>query len=276
MLSDTNLFGHTLRFWRRTLHLSQEALSLEIDISRKHLSFLETGKSSPSSALVKRIANSLDLHDRDTNNLLVSAGFAPTAFDGAGDDVDDVWRRKALIIMLKGLDPIPCTVRDRYGNIKAVNRGWLAYAYQWLGEFVFEAPLNHYQIFYHQRGWRQYITNWEDLGWSGILELQQQLLFSPNQQAQRIYDDMLAMPSVKKALNNRRQLDRAANAYNLKLQRSDSPVQTSTCITTTFTEDPIVEPRLILDTYYPRDFSFARTKDELQADQGLLHPSLYY
>ena len=272
---ETSVFGRTLRFWRQTLHIRQEELALELNISRKHLSFLETGRSTPGKDLVFKIAEALHLHERDINNLLVAAGYAPTALAMPSDEVGDLWRRKAINIMLKGLDPLPCYVRDRYGYIKAVNRGWVAYNYYWLGDLIFDAPLNIYNLWYHDKGWSGLIKNWDEVGWQSILALKQELLFSPNSEAEQLYREITERPAVRQALEKHMQLAFSANVSTVKVQRDDGPIQTSTAITTTFTEDSISEPRLLIDTWYPRDFEFPYTKDELQTDQTLHHPLLY-
>lgn len=276
MQSETNIFARFLRFWRQTLSVSQEDLALSLTISRKHLSFLETGKSSPSKELVVNIAEVLQLHERDRNNLLIAAGFVPSVLANFADDDDELWRKKALTIMLKGQDPNPCSVRDRYGYIKAVNRSWVAYHLDWLGGLIFDAPLNAYRLDYAEGGWRNLVKNWDEIGWQSILELKQALLFAPNEEAEKLYQSLITQPDVKLALDKGMQLARSVNVATIKMQQGSGPIQTSTAITTTFTEDPISDLHLLVDTIYPRDFALPHTKKELQADKNIQHPLLYY
>src|ERR1700740_891553 len=70
-------FGELLRDWRRRRRVSQLALSLDSDISARHLSFVETGRSKPSRATVMRLAEPLQLPLRERNALLLAAGYAP-------------------------------------------------------------------------------------------------------------------------------------------------------------------------------------------------------
>src|SRR5689334_7371358 len=65
--------GH-LREWRQRRHLSQLALACDAEISTKHLSFIETGRSSPSREMVLLLAERLEIPLRDRNLLLVAAG----------------------------------------------------------------------------------------------------------------------------------------------------------------------------------------------------------
>ena len=48
------------------------------DVSARHVSFLETGRSKPSREMVLRLAERLDVPLRDRNPLLLAAGFAPS------------------------------------------------------------------------------------------------------------------------------------------------------------------------------------------------------
>ena len=49
-------FGQLLRRWRAQRGLSQLALALDAGVSTRHLSWLETGRASPSRAMVLRLA----------------------------------------------------------------------------------------------------------------------------------------------------------------------------------------------------------------------------
>jgi transcriptional regulator with XRE-family HTH domain len=69
--------GDYLREWRQRRRLSQMDLALEAEISTRHLSFLETGRSQPSREMVLLLAEKLDMPLRERNIMLVSAGFAP-------------------------------------------------------------------------------------------------------------------------------------------------------------------------------------------------------
>ena len=53
--------GELIRFWRTRRGLSQLELSLDANVSTKHLSFVETGRSSPSRQLLVHLAQPLDL-----------------------------------------------------------------------------------------------------------------------------------------------------------------------------------------------------------------------
>ena len=70
-------FGAQIREWRQRRALTQLELALRAGVSTKHLSFLETGRSQPSRAMLLRLAERLALPRPDRDRLLVAAGFAP-------------------------------------------------------------------------------------------------------------------------------------------------------------------------------------------------------
>tara|TARA_R110002073_G_scaffold68483_4_gene170277 strand:+ start:9067 stop:9861 length:795 start_codon:yes stop_codon:yes gene_type:complete len=75
--SPISAFGDLLRDWRQRRRYSQLALSLEANVSARHLSFLESGRSQPSRAMALQLAECLDMPFEARNGLLTAAGFAP-------------------------------------------------------------------------------------------------------------------------------------------------------------------------------------------------------
>ena len=69
--------GQMLREWRHRRHRSQMDLSLEVGVSTRHLSFVETGRSRPSPELVVTVADHLQVPLRERNRMLLAAGYAP-------------------------------------------------------------------------------------------------------------------------------------------------------------------------------------------------------
>ena len=70
-------FGDLLKHWRQVRRFSQMELALTANVSTRHLSFIETGRAQPGYDLILRLADVLHLPHRQTNALLVAAGYAP-------------------------------------------------------------------------------------------------------------------------------------------------------------------------------------------------------
>jgi transcriptional regulator with XRE-family HTH domain len=115
-------FGTLLKRWRGHRGLSQLALSLDAGVSARHLSWLESGKASPSRAMVLRLAERLDLPLRERNALLLAAGYAPLYGERPLSDPTLASVRVALQSLLDAHEPAPALAVDRHWNLVAHNR----------------------------------------------------------------------------------------------------------------------------------------------------------
>jgi transcriptional regulator with XRE-family HTH domain len=114
-------FGEHLRHWRQLRRLSQLDLAQEAEISTRHLSFVETGRSVPSREMVLRLAERLDVPLRERNALLVAAGYAPMYRERPLDDPALSAARQAVELILKSHEPYPALAVDRHWNLVAAN-----------------------------------------------------------------------------------------------------------------------------------------------------------
>lgn len=116
-------FGELMRDWRQRRRMSQLDLSLAADVSSRHVSFVETGRSVPSRAMVLRLADALDVPPREQNHLLVAAGLAPVFAERSLDDPDMSAVRDGVEQVLAAYEPFPCLVVDRCWRVLRVNAG---------------------------------------------------------------------------------------------------------------------------------------------------------
>src|SRR5664279_1983265 len=114
--------GDHLREWRQRRHLSQLDLAVDAEISARHLSFVETGRASPSRDMVLKLAERLDVPLRERNVLLVAAGFAPAFPQRSLDDPALKSARAAIDLVLKAHEPNPALAYDRHWNLVSANR----------------------------------------------------------------------------------------------------------------------------------------------------------
>src|ERR1700735_1665718 len=114
--------GDHLREWRQRRHLSQLDLAGDAEISARHLSFVETGRATPSRDMVLRLAERLDVPLRERNVLLVAAGFAPAFPQRPLDDPALKSARAAIDLVLRAHEPNPALAYDRHWNLVSANR----------------------------------------------------------------------------------------------------------------------------------------------------------
>jgi transcriptional regulator with XRE-family HTH domain len=115
-------FGEELRTWRLRRHLSQLELATEVDISTRHLSFMETGRSQASRAMVLRLAERLEIPLRERNDLLIAAGYAPMYASRPYSDPAMTAVREAVDLILKGHEPYPALLVDRHWTLVSANQ----------------------------------------------------------------------------------------------------------------------------------------------------------
>src|SRR5688500_20335776 len=113
--------GTLLRDWRRRRRWSQLDLAVEADVSARHLSFVETGRSKPSRELLLHLAEHLEVPLRERNALLLAAGYAPVYPERPLDAGDLEPVRAALDKILAGHEPYPAAIVDRHWDLLAAN-----------------------------------------------------------------------------------------------------------------------------------------------------------
>ena len=114
--------GHLLRDWRKRRRLSQLDLACDAEISSRHLSFLETGRSLPSREMVLRLARKLDIPLRERNSLLVAAGYAPVFKATSLQDPKLDAARRVIDLLLRAHEPYPALAIDRHWTLLSANR----------------------------------------------------------------------------------------------------------------------------------------------------------
>lgn len=113
--------GQLLRDWRERRRLSQLELSIRAEISTRHLSFVETGRSRPTPQMIERLTEQLDVPLRERNQLLLAGGYAP-AYPHHGLDAPELANvRAALRLVLAGHQPYPALVLDRWWTMLDAN-----------------------------------------------------------------------------------------------------------------------------------------------------------
>lgn len=120
-LSGMSTFPAALRTWRTARRYSQLELSLEADISSRHLSFLETGRAHPSRAMVERLGDALRLPLSARNQLLVQAGYAARYPSRSWDDGEMAPLRNAILYTLDRHAPYPALALDRLWTVRFLN-----------------------------------------------------------------------------------------------------------------------------------------------------------
>ncbi|MBP7564599.1 MAG: helix-turn-helix transcriptional regulator [Burkholderiaceae bacterium] len=151
-------FGDHLRHWRQRRRLSQLDLAGDAGISTRHLSFMETGRSTPSREMVLRLAGRLDVPLRERNALLAAAGYAPLYRERALDDPALAAARQAVELILRGHSPYPALAMDRHWNLVSYNAS-VPLLMAGAAPELLQAPVNVLRLSLHPRGLAPQIAN---------------------------------------------------------------------------------------------------------------------
>jgi len=143
--------GQLIRFWRTRRRLSQLDLALDANLSTKHLSFVENGRSRASRQLLIHLAQHLDLPMAERNRLLLAGGFAPPYLELPYDGALMQPLRESLRRLLDAHQPNPALIVDGLWNLIEANP---AAALLWDGadDALLEPPINMLRLAVHPGG----------------------------------------------------------------------------------------------------------------------------
>jgi transcriptional regulator with XRE-family HTH domain len=149
--------GALLREWRQRRRMTQMDLALEADISPRHLSFVETGRSLPSREMLLHLFEELDVPLRERNALLVAAGYAPMYRARTLDDAALKAAHDAVHVVLEAQKPFPAFALDRHWNIVASNHA-MPELFAGVAQDLLR-PLNAMRVSLHPQGLAPIIEN---------------------------------------------------------------------------------------------------------------------
>lgn len=157
-MSEMESVGSLMRKWRERRGLSQLALAVKAEVSSKHLSFVETGRSVPSREMVLHLSELLEVPLRDRNGLLVAAGYAPTFKARPLADPALAQARRAIEIVLRGHEPYPALAVDRHWTLISANRA-IAPLLAGVAPQLLQSPVNVLRLGLHPEGIAPRIVN---------------------------------------------------------------------------------------------------------------------
>jgi transcriptional regulator with XRE-family HTH domain len=185
--------GPLLQVWRRRRRLSQLELAAEVDVSQRHLSFVESGRASPSRDLVLRLCRGLELPPRECNTLLAAAGYAPAANERRFDDPELANARDAVQRILAAHDPHPALAVDRHWNLLAGNRA-ASMLMVGVSPSLVLPPVNVLRLSLHPGGLGPRVGNYRQWRDHVVARLERQHAQAPDMALAALTDEIRAYP----------------------------------------------------------------------------------
>lgn len=167
---------------RRQRRLSQLQLSLRLGISQRHLSFVESGRSTPSRALLLAWLEELSVPLAIRNASLLQAGYAPAFSSASLSDAHLAPAQEALHQLLEGHEPMPAYVLDAEWNVVQLNRGarWLfATLVPWAAETT-STGANMLDMLAHPQGSTLMMTNLAEVAPNLMAQLNEEAAVMPS------------------------------------------------------------------------------------------------
>jgi transcriptional regulator with XRE-family HTH domain len=251
-------FPSALRYWRGKRGHSQLQLSGIGDVSQRHISFLESGRSQPSKELILKLGVVLDIPLRQRNIMLLAAGFAPAYQERKLSDPELASVRYALDFMLRQQAPFPALVVDRLWNLQMLNVP-AAGMFRWLLGMPAAHPIpvdgsvNVLRMMLDSDGVRPYIANWAEVAPDSLHWIAREAMSDgPGSQASNLLLELTAL-----AGNAGRQWDNADRNglpfLPITLRKDDVELKLFTAIATLGTPRDVTLHELRVETFFPAD-----------------------
>jgi transcriptional regulator with XRE-family HTH domain len=244
--------GLHLRDWRQRRRKSQLDLALDAEISPRHLSFLETGRSRPSRDMVLRLAEKLDVPLREQNELLVAAGFAPVFPERPLDDPTLETARRAIDLVLKGHEPYPALAVDRHWTLVATNAA-VAPLLEGTDRSLHEPPVNVLRMSLHPGGLAPRIVN--IIEWRSHLfeRLRRQIDLTADPTLIDLLEELRSYPIAGTQKDEQPSVDYAGVVVPFRLRAGDGELAFFSTTTVFGTPIDITLSELAIEAFFPAD-----------------------
>jgi len=247
-MSDDRPVGVLLREWRHRRKLSQLDLAIQADVSSRHVSFVETGRTIPSSAMVLHLAEHLGVPLRERNRLLVAAGHAPLYRQRSLDDPDLDRVREALERFVRAHEPYPALAVDRRWNLLLANDA-LDVFLDGVAPELLKPPINMMRLGLHPDGFAQRVRNLAQVRGYLLPRLARQAANTGDAELHALYDELIAYGPDQDSPPP----DPADIALPIRIQHRGVDLCFINAITTFGVPFDITLEEIAVETYLPAD-----------------------
>lgn len=254
---QTQPVGSLLRKWRERRRLSQLDLACEAEISTRHLSFLETGRSLPSREMVLRLAEYLEVPLRERNALLVAAGYAPAFPERPLDDPALQSARKAVDLVLAGHEPYPALAIDRHWTLVASNNA-VPPLLAGVDPSLMRPPVNALRLSLHPAGLAPRIANLAEWRSHLLARLRRQIEVTADPVLEELLNELCGYPAPGKGVENGGAGEYAGVAVPFRLVTGQGVLSFISTTTIFGTPVDVTLSELALESFFPADAATAR------------------
>lgn len=251
--------GSLLRGWRKLRRVTQLELALKADSSARHISFIETGRSTPSRSMVLHLAEQLDVPMRDRNALLLAAGYAPSYPETPLTAPAMTALRAGLDQLLTAYEPHPALVMDGMYDVVAANRGVQALL-DGVADHLLQPPMNAMRLTLHPQGLAPRIRNLGEWRAHLLERMERQAALRSSEALHGLYEEVAAYPVPAGATSSGPAVPAcghgpAAHPYALplRIEAGGRVLSFISTVTTFNTPMDVTVSELAVETFLPAD-----------------------
>ena len=239
--------GQLLREWRERRRLSQLELSIQAEISTRHLSFVETGRSRPTPEMILKLTEHLEVPLRERNQLLLAGGYAP-AYPQHGLDAPELATvRAALRQVLRGHEPYPALVINRWWEMLDGNSAIPVLVAGCAPELL-QPPVNVLRLSLHPDGMAPRIVNLAQ--WRGHLleQVRRRADQTGDERLRELHAELLAYPGGVETAS-----PSSSVVLPLRLRHDTGELSFFSISAAVETAADVTVDELVIESFYPAD-----------------------
>jgi len=248
-------FGTLFREMRQGKRLSQMDFALACEVSPKHISFLETGRSKPSKGMVMHLAQMLQADLAGTNRLLSAAGYSQVYSDQDLNAPRMTMIREALGHLLQGHLPYPAVVFDHEYYLVMANQAMQAMMARMIELGAqFPARPNFLLSLLDEHGMKPFVGDWEYIACHMLQRVYHEHLAGPfRDQPNRLLEQALTVPGVPQNWKSHVVEHLDYPAIPLTLNLGDQQLRIFSTIATIGTPLDVTAQNLRIEHFFPMD-----------------------
>lgn len=265
MLNKNPSAGSLLRQWRQRRRLSQLALAIDAEISQRHLSFLESGRSRPSREMVLRLTECLSVPLRERNVILAAAGFAPIYRERPLGGPEMGAARAAIDRILHGHAPHPALAVDGNWTLLSANTP-AKMLMAGVAPHLIEGEINVLRLSLHPEGLAKRILNFREWRAHIFARLAHEIEVSASPRLEALFNELKSYPVPPDALSSR------MNAVGddeivvpLTLASEEGPLSFISTTTVFGTAVDLTLSEVAIETFFPANTETAEAMARLAA-----------
>jgi transcriptional regulator with XRE-family HTH domain len=245
--TPTRPVGQLLREWRERRRLSQLELSSQAEISTRHLSFVETGRSRPTPEMIVKLTEHLEVPLRERNQLLLAGGYAPRYPERGLEAPELATVRSALRLVLASHEPHPAVVINRWWELLDAN-STVGVLTAGCAPQLLAAPVNVLRLSLHPDGIAPRIRNLAQWRAHLLGQLRRRADQTGDARLRELYDEVLGYPGG---------LDTSLPASNvvlpLQLEHDGVVLELFSISASVETAADVTVDELVIEAFYPAD-----------------------